>query len=133
MGDLRAKATCDSESSPHYTGNAEGSTLRKSLGCLLADELGIQLRRMGSGSRRTFVDGEQVLSTWMAGHAFVNFVARERAWELEDHLVATLDVPLNLEGNSRNAFHPKLAQVCAESVANANRLPAVPNLGIGGR
>jgi hypothetical protein len=38
----------------HYTGNAEGSTLRKTLGCLLADELGIQLRRVGSGTRMTF-------------------------------------------------------------------------------
>src|SRR5215469_3107384 len=32
----------------HYTGNAEGSTLRKTLGCVLADQLGIQLRRVGS-------------------------------------------------------------------------------------
>jgi len=31
----------------HYTGNAEGSTLRKTLGCLLADDLGIELRRVG--------------------------------------------------------------------------------------
>ena len=38
----------------HYTGNAEGSTLRKTLGCLLAGGLGIQLRRVGSGSRMTF-------------------------------------------------------------------------------
>jgi hypothetical protein len=29
----------------HYTGNAEGSTLRRTLGCLLAPELGIGLRR----------------------------------------------------------------------------------------
>ena len=43
----------------HYTGNAEGSTLRKTLGCLLGDELGIQLRRVGSGSRMTFAGGER--------------------------------------------------------------------------
>ena len=42
----------------HYGGNAEGSTLRKTLGILLADELGIELRRVGSGKRMTFVDGE---------------------------------------------------------------------------
>jgi hypothetical protein len=29
----------------HYTGNAEGSTLRKTLGCLLAGELGINYGR----------------------------------------------------------------------------------------
>jgi hypothetical protein len=33
----------------HYAGNAEGSTLRKTLGCMLAEQLGIQLRRVGSG------------------------------------------------------------------------------------
>jgi len=41
----------------HYAGNAGGSTLRKILGCLPADELGIQLRRVGSGTRKTFVEG----------------------------------------------------------------------------
>ncbi|MGN9920724.1 GIY-YIG nuclease family protein [Micromonospora palomenae] len=38
----------------HYRGNAEGSTLRFTLGSLLADELGIGLRRVGSGKRMTF-------------------------------------------------------------------------------
>jgi hypothetical protein len=32
----------------HYTGNASGSTLRLTLGCLLAERLGIQLRRVGA-------------------------------------------------------------------------------------
>jgi hypothetical protein len=41
----------------HYAGNAEGSTLRKTLGCLLFGQLGIQLRRVGSGRRWTFADG----------------------------------------------------------------------------
>ncbi|WP_374120389.1 GIY-YIG nuclease family protein [Mesorhizobium onobrychidis] len=31
----------------HYSGNAAGSTLRRTLGCLLAAELGIELRRVG--------------------------------------------------------------------------------------
>jgi hypothetical protein len=50
----------------HFTGNAEGSTLRLTLGCLLADELGIELRRVGSGNRMTFSAGEVKLSAWMA-------------------------------------------------------------------
>jgi hypothetical protein len=48
----------------HYTGNAEGSTLRKTLGCLLADDLGIRLRRVGSGTRMTCpvgMDGKERL------------------------------------------------------------------------
>src|SRR5258708_2094309 len=31
----------------HYGGNAAGSTLRRTLGCLLGDQLAIQLRRVG--------------------------------------------------------------------------------------
>jgi len=38
---------------------AESPTLR----CLLADDLGIQLRRVGPGIRMTFVEGEQPLSS----------------------------------------------------------------------
>ncbi|MET8121086.1 GIY-YIG nuclease family protein [Micromonospora sp. NPDC005189] len=38
----------------HYRGNAAGSTLRLTLGSLLAGELGIGLRRVGSGNRLTF-------------------------------------------------------------------------------
>ncbi|MCW2899286.1 MAG: hypothetical protein JWO67_1551 [Streptosporangiaceae bacterium] len=117
----------------HYAGNAEGSTLRKTLGCLMAKELGIQLRRVGSGSRRTFVDGEQQLSQWIGEHAFVSFTPHERPWELEERLIALLDLPLNLDGNSRNAFHPELTRVRRESVAAANLLPIVPNPGVGGR
>ena len=38
----------------HYTGNAEGSTLRRTLGVLLEEQCGFPLRRVGSGKRLTF-------------------------------------------------------------------------------
>jgi len=41
----------------HFRGNAEGSTLRLSLGCLLSQRLGIELRRVGSGRRSERVSG----------------------------------------------------------------------------
>ena len=41
----------------HYQGNAEGSTLRLTLGCPLSEELDIELRRVGSGKRGTFAEG----------------------------------------------------------------------------
>jgi hypothetical protein len=113
----------------HYTGNAEGSTLRKTLGCLLAAELGIQLRRVGSGNRLTFADGEQELSRWMAENAFVSWVVHSSPWELEDQLIATLDLPLNLQGNSRNQFHPVLTRVRAKCVEEAKALPILSNPG----
>lgn len=117
----------------HYSGNAEGSTLRKTLGCLLSDELGIELRRVGSGNRRTFGLGEQALSAWMARNARVNFVSYDRPWELEDHLIANVDLPLNLEGNSRNRFHPVLTEARSRCVTRANALPVLANPGVGGR
>ena len=117
----------------HYAGNAEGSTLRKALGCLLAGQLGIQLRRVGSGRRKTFADGEQLLSAWMSENAFVSWVIRERPWELEHDLIAAVDLPLNLEGNIEHRFHPDLTQARARCVAQANALPVLPNTGRGGR
>ena len=71
------EAACGSASA-HYNGNAEGSTLRKTLGCLLAEELDLELRRVGSGSRRTFVDGEAELSLWMQEHARASWVLQDQ-------------------------------------------------------
>jgi hypothetical protein len=116
----------------HYTGNAEGSTLRKTLGCLLADELGIELRRVGSGSRMTFGDGEQVLSAWMAENAFVSWVLREAPWQLEAELITTLDLPLNLQSNSHNSFHPVLSGIRKRCAEQARALPVLANPRIGG-
>lgn len=82
----------------HYRGNAEGSTLRKTLGCLLADELGIELRRVGSGTRRTFAAGEALLSQWMDENALVSWIAVSEPWLLERELFSALDLPLNLQG-----------------------------------
>ena len=116
----------------HLRGNAEGSTLRKTLGCLLADQLGIELRRVGSGKRMTFVEGEQTLSAWMALHARVAWIERPRPWELEDYLIGTVDLPLNLQGNSHNPFHPQLTVARAAAVGRAKSLPVLPNPGVGG-
>lgn len=132
-GRLPSKGHLRQRIQTHYAGNAEGSTLRKTLGCLLSAQLGIELRRVGSGSRRTFVDGEAKLSAWMEGHALVSWVVRERPWELEDRAIATFDLPLNLDGNRRNAFYVDLKRVRAQSVVRANELPVVSNPGIGGR
>jgi hypothetical protein len=56
----------------------------------LAGQLGIQLRRVGSGRRKTFADGEQLLSAWMSQNAFVSWVIRERPWELEQDLLGAI-------------------------------------------
>ena len=96
----------------HYSGNAEGSTLRLTLGCLLADQLfGIELRRVGSGMRMTFGPGEAVLSDWMAENAFVAWQVCKRPWEVERRLIGETFLPLNLDQNRANAFYSVLTGI----------------------
>jgi hypothetical protein len=107
----------------HYRGNAEGSTLRLTLGCLLADQLGIELRRVGSGKRLTFGVGEARLSEWMARHAWVVWAVTERQWEVEERLLRELVLPLHLDQNKHSAFHQELSVLRAEHRTRARALP----------
>jgi hypothetical protein len=109
----------------HYTGNAAGSTLRLTLGCLLAGRLGIQLRRVGSGQRLTFAAGEAKLSAWMADNAFVTWVETERPWLAEQQLITSVNLPLNLDQNRQHDFHQQLTQVRADARRAARTLPVV--------
>jgi hypothetical protein len=94
----------------HYALNAYGSTLRLTLGCLL----GFELRRIASqknpetAKRMTFGPDEERISAWMEKHARVVWVESEQPWTVEDQLIDEIDVPLNLRGNERHPFYPKL-------------------------
>ncbi|MDH6223507.1 GIY-YIG nuclease family protein [Streptomyces sp. MJP52] len=104
----------------HCRGNAEGSTLRLSLGCLL----GLELRRVGSGKRMTFGrEGEARLSAWMVDNARVCWVEHEEPTALESQLISQLDLPLNIDQNSHNGFHGRLKGIRAEARARARELP----------
>jgi hypothetical protein len=100
--------------------NAEGSTVRMTLGCLLSETLGIRLQR--PGNRFTFGPGEAVLSEWIGRNAFVAWTVHPEPWLLEDRLIADLDLPLNLQGNSRHPFYPILKKIRsrAKAAARAN-------------
>ena len=106
----------------HYTGNAEGSTLRLSLGCLLTSQLHIELRRVGSGKRFTFSNGEVELSHWMEENARVVWQVCEEPWKLEEKLISRLDLPLNLDQNTRHAYHAVLSRLRHEAKARAREL-----------
>jgi hypothetical protein len=109
----------------HLRGNAEGSTLRQSLGCLLAETLNIELCRVGSGKRRTFASGEDRLSEWMHHNALVCWFPVEEPWDAEAKLISTLSLPLNLHGNERHPFHPVLSELRRSQRERADRLPIV--------
>ncbi|GAA3479141.1 GIY-YIG nuclease family protein [Streptomyces yanii] len=104
----------------HYRGNAAGSTLRLTLGCLL----GLELRRVGSGKRMTFGRaGEAALSQWMAENARVCWIEQNEPWTMESELISQLDLPLNLDQNRHNTFHDRLKELRAQARQRARELP----------
>lgn len=109
----------------HFRGNAAGSTLRLTLGSLLGPELGIQLRRVGSGNRFTYSDGEADLSAWMERHARVCWFIDRSPWVIESRLFTELVLPLNLDQNRHSAFHASLSAARRAQRATATDLPVV--------
>lgn len=81
------------------------------------------------GQQAALSYGEWLLDEWMAEHAFVSWVAHPAPWVLEDDLIATFDLPLNLMGNGHNAYHARLSRARSYSRARAFELPVLPNTG----
>ncbi len=115
----------------HYGGNAAGSTLRLTLGCLLADELGIELRRVGSGERLTFTNpGEQRLDRWMAAHALVTWTVCPEPWLAEAALLGGApSLPLNISGNPHLRHGEQLSARRGEARLRARALAIVTDSG----
>jgi hypothetical protein len=107
----------------HMHGNAYGSTLRLTLGCLLAEKLGIQLRRVGSGTRRTFAIGEAKLSAWMEENAAVCWMETSQPWVIEADFIAATSLPLNLDQNHNHPFYASLTALRATAKRRADELP----------
>jgi len=103
----------------HMQGNAEGSTLRLTLGCLL----GLELRRVGSGTRRTFAHREADLSAWMEQQAAVCWIETNEPWLIEKTLISSGRLPLNLDQNRQHPFHPVLSELRQAAKRRANELP----------
>jgi hypothetical protein len=105
-------------------GNAEGSTLRRTLGVLLEGESGYQLRRVGSGKRITLTHaGEQYLDEWMARNAFVAWLVCPEPWLLERALLKEVSCPLNIADNGHHPFTPILKRMRGEAIRRARELP----------
>lgn len=94
----------------HCFGKADSSTLRLTLGCILSQELGIELRLSASG-RFHFAEQESVLNDWMDQFARVALVEHPEPWEVEGEVVRALDLPLNREHNAAHPFYASLGQI----------------------
>jgi hypothetical protein len=109
----------------HFEGNAESSTLRETLGCLLEAELGTVLKRDRSGNK-TFGANERILSDWMAKNTLVAWITTSTPWLLEDHLLKRLSLPLNIEGNARHPFSAWLKELRKKAALAAEGLDIAP-------
>lgn len=115
----------------HFGGNAAGSTLRKTLGCLLSAEIGASLRRVGSGGRYTLTNpGEQRLDAWLAENARVVWLETAEPWRLERQILTSgLPLPLNIRDNPCLAHTEFVQGVRALAMRDADNLPVVADSG----
>ncbi len=110
----------------HFRGNAEGSTLRLTLGVLL----GLELRRVGSGARRTFTHaGEQWLDKWMDLNALVAWHEHPEPWRIEHDVLKRLSCPLNIDGNREHPYAASLSIRRRHAKALASALPIADEAG----
>ncbi|MEQ9911181.1 GIY-YIG nuclease family protein [Pectobacterium polaris] len=118
-GKPNSRANLKTRIKTHYSGNAEGSTLRRTLGVLLSAESKFPLRRVGSGKRTTFThSGEQWLDEWMANNAKVHWIPHDEPWILEESLISSISLPLNIQGNN-HAFRPLLSAMRSKATTEA--------------
>ena len=113
----------------HYANHASRSTLRRSLGCLLEDELGIQLRLNRSGRVTFGKEGEARLSEWMADNAFVVWMEHDEPWRLEPKIIQSVSLPLNIEHNGQHPFAPVLSALRKEARERAKELAGCGRIG----
>lgn len=92
----------------HATKNASQSTLRRTLGVLLADELGLTLGVHG-GREHYGPQGEPLISRWLIENARVAWAVDPEPWKAEDELLADATLALNLDGRS-DAFARSISE-----------------------
>lgn len=108
----------------HLCGNAEGSTLRRTLGVLLSGQSGFPLRRVGSGKRMTLTHlGEQWLDCWLDENALLYWKTVDQPWLLEEKIIAQVSCPLNLRGNDAHPFNKALKELRSAAIVEARSIP----------
>jgi len=96
-------------------GNAEGSTLRRSLGCcLLQNELAISLQRQKPGGKTVWFgeEGEAQLTAWMIQNGRIAWLEATDPREIESKVFETYGhcLPFNIshDNRERNPFSERL-------------------------
>jgi GIY-YIG catalytic domain-containing protein len=120
-GKAPSRRTLRSRIRSHFKADASRSTLRMTLGCLLARQLGIELR-VGRGDRINFVAGERAIDAWMDRCALVCWAECAEPWKVEEEAISSISLPLNLDQNSHHRFYAKLSRIRSEARQRAKHL-----------
>ena len=67
--------------------------------------------------------GEQWLDQWMEENAFVTWIEHASPWDLEDELLQTLSLPLNIKGNQDHIFSSTLNRFRKDAIQDARSNP----------
>lgn len=95
----KSKSTVRDRLVTHATKDASRSTLRRTLGVLLADDLGLTLG-VHRGREHYGPEGEALISHWLDANARIAWVIDAEPWEAEEALLAQATLALNLDGRS---------------------------------
>lgn len=91
----------------HVNGNASQSTLRRTLGVLLMDELELTLE-LRNGRQRW--GEESILTDWMYQNARVAYVVDDEPWIAEEELLSRETLSLNIDGRSSDEFARSISE-----------------------
>ncbi|WP_404311526.1 hypothetical protein LG314_09155 [Agrococcus terreus] len=93
-----SKSNLRTRLSTHAIGDASRSTLRRTLGLLLAEELGLTLALYAR--RAHYGSGETLITHWLRANARVSWVVDTMPWEAEVELLGGTSLALNLDGRT---------------------------------
>ena len=68
-------------------------------------------------------EGERWLDSWMQENAFVAWIEHEEPWLLEDQLLHSVSLPLNIKHNGHHPFAVTLSALRRQANADARALP----------
>lgn len=121
-GRATSRETLRSRIKYHFSGDAEGSTVRMTVGLLL----GLPLRLRERTETKTFgPDGEAELSRWLSARGRLCWHLHDEPWTIRPAVVAGAGAPLNVQHNQEHPFHPVVTELRAAAVAEARRRPRV--------
>jgi hypothetical protein len=111
----RASSAADIRSrvlSQHVRGNTSSSTFRFVLASLLRQELALTPRL---AARKVVLDAEdnERLRDWQLQHLRLTWARRDRPWEVEAQVIASMQPPLNSAGNREHPFNLRVSSARA--------------------